>query len=413
MKTKKRTKIVSLLAAALILCAALLSAKGAAATTLQQDQITYQKLQSELNSLKKERQSITSELGTLRSDYANRQRVVELLYQEIASYQNELGVLADLILEYNNLIDTKKAQIEELNQKIEHNYELFKERLVFAQESGTMSYIDFILGAEDLSDIMSRGEVINDMLAYDRQIIQEIGTARDEVVLSKKEVEEALADCEARKAEYDAIMETLNQKIAEAEAYVDDIKDDVERTETKNALLQSQQTQLEAQLKKLEKEMEEKRKQEAARQAAQQQQQGGSTGTTTPAYTGTYIWPLPLSFPGWISQYFGGSHTGLDIHVGGWGNNGKIPALACAAGTVIRCGMFPSWGNLVIVDHGGGVHTYYAHLYRIDVSVGQKVAQGQQVGMIGSTGNSTGPHLHICFVINGVRKNPLNYIRRP
>ena len=70
----------------------------------------------------------------------------------------------------------RKAQIEELNQKIEHNYELFKERLVFAQESGTMSYIDFILGAEDLSDIMSRGEVINDMLAYDRQIIQEIGT---------------------------------------------------------------------------------------------------------------------------------------------------------------------------------------------------------------------------------------------
>ena len=99
----------------------------------------------------------------------------------------------------------------------------------------------------------------------------------------------------------------------------------------------------------------------------------------------------------------------MDIHT--YGLNDRVPALSVLDGTVIRTGMYASWGNLVVVEHDNGYQTYYAHLARILVSNGQRVSQGQQVGLIGSTGNSTGPHLHICVVTpSGARVDPLPYI---
>ena len=142
--------------------ALLLPIRSGLATTLAEDQYRYQQLQSELNRLKKDQQEIASQLAEAKGDLANRQRVVTLLYQEIDAYQEQLDLLSDLILEYTALVSAKKERIAELNESMDRNYALFKERLVFAQESGTMSYIDFILGSHDLSDILSRSEVINE-----------------------------------------------------------------------------------------------------------------------------------------------------------------------------------------------------------------------------------------------------------
>ncbi len=355
----------------------------------------YDETASKLRDAKKNRDDISEQLKKAKENLADKQKIVALLYEEIDSYQTELNLIGQLITEYNALIAEKEKQIEELNAKMDKNYELFKERLIFAQESGTMSYIDFILGSSDLSDILSRGEVINDMLDYDRQIIESLISDREEITRTKAEVEEALKLNEEKKAEYNTTLETLNAKAAEAQAYVNSASDDVN-------VLNAQLAALNKSTKKLEDDLDQLAKDIASKA------QGGST-----TFTGQFIWPLPLSFPGYISQGFSSTHSGMDIAVGGWKNNGKIPALASAAGTVVRTGLYWDWGNLVVVDHGGGYLTYYAHLNRISVSVGQHVAQGQQVGMIGSTGDSTGPHLHIVFYENGVRVDPARFITHP
>lgn len=124
-----------------------------------------------------------------------------------------------------------------------------------------------------------------------------------------------------------------------------------------------------------------------------------------------FIWP----FSGYISAYYGYSavygpsfHSGLDI--ARYGGALNRPIVACAGGTVIWAGWNGAYGKLIKIDHGNGVQTWYAHCNSLNVSAGQTVSQGQVIGLVGSTGNSTGPHLHLEVRINGVHKNPLNYL---
>ena len=138
-------------------------------------------------------------------------------------------------------------------------------------------------------------------------------------------------------------------------------------------------------------------------------------------YQGTFIWPTRGANS--ISSYYGyrnpsisgwGFHGGIDI-VTGYGNSSGVPVVAAASGTVVTAIRgYSGYGHTVVIDHGGGLRTRYAHMQpgSLTVYVGQKVSMGQQIGRIGSTGNSTGPHLHFEVLLNGVKQNPLNYVRR-
>ena len=138
-------------------------------------------------------------------------------------------------------------------------------------------------------------------------------------------------------------------------------------------------------------------------------------------YQGSFIWPTRGANS--ISSYYGyrnpsisgwGFHGGIDI-VTGYGNSTGVPVVASASGTVVSVSRsYRGYGHMVLIDHGGGLRTRYAHMQSgsITVYVGQKVSMGQQIGRIGSTGNSTGPHLHFEVLLNGVKKNPLNYVKR-
>ena len=138
-------------------------------------------------------------------------------------------------------------------------------------------------------------------------------------------------------------------------------------------------------------------------------------------YQGSFIWPTRGANT--ISSYYGyrnpsisgwGFHGGIDI-ITGYGNSTGVPVVAAASGTVVSVSRsYRGYGHMVLIDHGGGLRTRYAHMQpgSITVYLGQKVSMGQQIGRIGSTGNSTGPHLHFEVLLNGVKKNPLNYVKR-
>ena len=398
---KKRIRIISFVLAFVMFAMSCMLFTGGSAASLGQQK---NELESQLKALKDQSKKLKDQYNAASKDLSDQQTAVNLLYDQIETYQKELDTLNSLMSEYTALAAAKEKEIDALNEQMNKNFELFKERLVFAQESGNMSYIDFILGSSDLSDIISRSEVINDMLEYDRKIIESLLKDRESIEKAKEEIELALQNCREKQTEYDAIVVELKAKQAEAEEKLSKLKKDSQ--EAKTALERS--NALKAQIEKdLDKVIEK------------------INAESKVTYNGgAFIWPLPLSFPGAISRGWiesGGkvTHSGVDIHVYGWANNGKIPALAVAAGEVVRRGYYSDWGNLIVVDHGGGYLTYYAHLDSFAVSEGQKVTQGQQVGKIGSTGRSTGPHLHLCFYApvgaNGasVRTDPLKYISYP
>lgn len=397
MKRMKRLLALFLCVSTLISFSTLFTA--ADASTLAEDYETKNKLESQLAAIKKQQSEISANLKAAKDKVNNQIQTINLLYDEMEAYQKELETLSSLIEEYTNLAAQKEKEIDELNVKMNKNFELFKERLEFAQESGNMSYIDFILGSSDLSDIISRSEVINDMLENDRKIIEALVADRDAIAKAKSEVDVALKSCEEKQKQYEATVAVLEQKRKEEAAYLQQLKDDQAAEQAAYNRAQNSKKELE------------KRLDEIIQQIADK-----STGS----YSGTFIWPLPLSSPGYLTQKFkGAAHSGIDIGVGGWANNGKVPAIASAAGKVVRVGYWSDWGNLVVVDHGGKYLTYYAHLDSISVSYGQQVSQGQQVGKIGSTGDSRAPHLHFVFYApvgaNGasIRTDPLDYVKIP
>ncbi len=393
---KQMRRLLALLLCVATLVCISLSFTSATAVSLGQQK---DKLQSQLDSQKKEQATLSAQLSDAKKKVNNQLEVIQLLYDEMNSYQDQLNTIISLISEYNALAKAKEEEIDKLNAQIDANYKLFKERLVFAQESGNMSYIDFLLGSSDLSDIISRTEVINDMLEYDRKIIESLIADREAVEKAKEEIQLALKSCEEKQTEYEGIVATLQKKKEEADSYLSELQNMQE--ETKKALQIA-----EAAKKKTEDDLDEINKQIAAQSASKP----GPTG---------FIWPLPVTSPGYISQYFHSGHSGVDIAVGGWANNGKIPAIAIASGKVVRIGSYYDWGNLVVIDHGGGYLSYYAHLHSFSVSLGQQVSQGQQVGKIGSTGYSTGPHLHLVIYApvgaNGssIRTDPMRYVNYP
>jgi murein DD-endopeptidase MepM/ murein hydrolase activator NlpD len=372
-----------------------LSPKSASSLNQQKNE-----LQSQLEAQKEKQKHYNALIAEAKKDVSKQSDVVRYLYAEMNTYQEQLSTISALILEYNKLAEEKKKEIDDLNARIDSNYEIFKERLIFSQESGEISYIDFILGSSELSDVLSRSEVIGDMLEYDKKIIESLISDRSAVESAKAEIEIALQATEEKKTEMDALIVTLQQKQAEAERELSRLKNDQDRYSSALKAVEDEK-------KKTEKELQAVMDRIAAQSAAKP----GPTGFT---------WPLPVATPGYITQNFGNNgHRGVDIGVGGWAYNGKIPALAVAAGKVVECTNHYSWGKYVLIDHGGGYVTRYAHLDSFSVSLGQTVTRGQQVGKIGSTGNSTGPHLHLELMApvgaggKSILTNPMKYLVKP
>ncbi len=394
MKQKKRL-VALLLVSAMLTTSLYVFTGGAEAKTLGQQK---NELESQLSSLKGLSAELKLQYDAAMKDVNDQMAIVNLLYDQIDTHQKELETISALIAGYTDLAAQKEKEIDELTEKMNQNYELFKKRLVLAQESGTMSYIDFILGSYDLSDIISRTEVLNDMLEYDRKIITSLKTDKEAIEKAKGEIDLALENCAAKQEEYQALVTELQAKQAEAASKLEKLQGDAQSKKEAYDRAAASKKDVENRL-------------DQVIQDLANQSQG--------SYSGDFIWPLPVATPGAISQYFHSGHSGLDIHVFGWANDGKIPAISIASGKVVRVGYYSDWGNLVVVDHGGGYLSYYAHLHTISVSYGQYVSQGQQVGKIGSTGQSTGPHLHLVIYApvgpNGtsIRTDPMNYISFP
>lgn len=367
-------------------------------------------LQSRLKILEKDKAAASSALAEAKKKANEQARVVELMYEEIDLCQQELDTLSELIEEYQSLKEEKEREIEEINKRMDRNFELFRRRLVFAQESGDMTLIDFILGSSDISDILSRSEQVNDMLEYDRKLIESLVSDRDEVEAAKLEIEEAIAKCAEQQEIYELKKVELQEKVDTANAYLAQLKEDQATQQLAYETVAKKQSDAEKELDRIQAQIKAENEAKARANASSGNNGGsgsGNTGTSSAAWRSN-TWPVAGRCA--ISQYFKGSaHSGLDIHT--YGANGTVPAVSVLAGTVVRTGMYASWGNLVVVQHDNGYQTYYAHLARILVSNGQRVSEGQTLGMVGTTGNSTGPHLHICVVTPaGVRVDPLPYL---
>ena len=395
-------------------------------------------MQSEQEQIQSKVDAANGKIDELQGKIDEEEEYQQTLTEQISLYKEQIALFDDQIEALEAEIEDKNAEIDQLEEdidqleediaakqvEIEDTFELFKTRMVALYQAGETSSLAMLLSSSSFGDFVTNIRLMQAVSQSDEQLVDTLKTQKAEqeetktqVEVTKGEVEEALV--KVQEDEEAIILQREQKKVAQSgleKAYEESktAQEDMEALKSQyeddlaSALEEEQQVEAEIQAFYAE----QAKKQQAAQQQAAQNSSSGSTTTNIPQVSAgdlSFRWPLPgysyISSP--YGSRWGGFHTGIDISGGGvYGAS----IVAAEAGTVILAASHYSYGNYVIVDHGGGYSTLYAHMSSIGCSVGDYVTKGQTIGYVGSTGNSTGPHLHFEVRINGATQNPQSYV---
>ena len=383
---------------------------------------------SKKTALEAEKKKTEQELKNLEGLKSDTTAYVKKLDSSLESIGNELSKLGDDIDAKEKQIDTTKQELSEAKETEKSQYESMKLRIKYMYEKGDSSYLNLLLEARSLSELLNRAEYVSKISEYDRKMLDQYVATKESIADSKKKLETEKTELQEMKtqteAKQDSVQLLLNEKnkelqnvnaqIGEKSAQAKAYEDDIKAQEAKIA-------QMEAEIKKKEaEEAAKKAAEEAARKAAAAGKTNnstakGNTGSTTTTSTGSSSlrWPCPAS--GRITSGFGkrksptagasSNHKGIDISA----STGSS-IVAAAGGTVSIATYSYSAGNYVVVNHGNGLSTVYMHCSQLLVSAGDTVKAGQTIAKVGSTGYSTGSHLHFAVRKNGSYVNPSSYV---
>lgn len=367
-------------------------------------------IQSEINELEKESKELEAKIKSLQKDINAQEKLKNTIEEKMAVVQKQINACNKQINLINSQIDANKKEIEECNQQIEQDKLAFKKRLRAIYMSNTGSNVQILLGAEDFSEFLQLSQLTASVSARDKKMIEEIIAEVEKLQEKQKENEKLLDEQVAVKATIAEKQAELAAEEKEIQSVINSIAADKDEVEADNAAVEKELKQMQNDLNSI-------------------LNASGNSGGKVVYDGGDFLWPTPTISR--ISSYFGErwgrNHNGLDISNGTYGakviaiadgvvttysnsckhNYGKKPLKTC-------CGS--GYGNYITINHGtkdGKTYVaYYAHLGSIVVSKGQSVKKGQIIGYVGSTGRSTGAHLHFGIAVNGGWVNPLSYYKK-
>lgn len=359
---------------------------------------------ADLNTKKKE---LEQQLDALSDDKAEVLSRRKLLDQQVETISAQIQNEEQQIAQYTALITQTEEELAEAEQQEAEQYELFCQRVRAMEEQGKVDYWSVLFRASSFSDLLGRLDAVNEVMEYDQRIINELKALQEEIAAKQASLEDSKAQSEEARVGLVSKKKELDQKRQEAIALIQKIESNEDQYESTLKELDAEEERIQAEIVKKSKEL-------AAQQAAQQAAQGKKPDTS--GSSGGYIWPVNSRY---ITSTVGGrsspggvgstNHKGTDIGRVGYTSS----VYAAKAGTVIISQYSNSYGNYVVLSHGSGNTTLYAHLSSRKVEVGQYLNQGDVLGITGSTGHSTGPHLHFEVTENGVRVNPLSHGAEP
>ena len=376
-----------------------------------------------------------NKIDSLKGDIGEVKTYIEELDKQVAMYQEQIDAyngqidahqaniddyeaqneeLENRITELNDQIDKCNDEIGAKNEEIDAKYEELKELIRTNYINGETSALEVLLMSDDFSDYLTKVQFVSSLADYENGLINGINDDIDAINDTKAQID---ADKESIRKLQDEIdkkiaeIETLQDAVEENKAKVVANQDAIEQKVSENsnylASLNNESAEYKAMIKEYEAEIA-----RFDRQIEALLQSNGSSGSGTLVNSSGLICPLQYSGVYVSSPFYrnsdGSYHGALDLCVSG-GSYGKSIS-AAESGTVITASYHWSYGNYVVVDHGNGLSTLYAHCSSLAVGAGQSVSKGQTIAYVGSTGNSSGPHLHFEVRINGSRVNPSGYI---
>lgn len=399
MNKKAQRIIVIVLAAALLLTVMIPALSMLAGASVTKSDI--QNIKDELADIQAQKKETEKQLAAVRNDLAKAREQMALIENQVVLTESQINASQELLDQYDTQILDKEKEIRGLEDKEQEQLEEFYEQVRWMEETGSVSYVSILFEASSFQELLDYAMLLTDIMEYSNRIIdrlqateEELAAARDELQASRDEQAVVQEELEAQKAELEEKREEQNKLLQQIAAS--------ESTLAEEARLQAESEA------KINKELKAAEAKYAAQLAELERQRSASTNVTS----GNWYWPLPGRYR--LSSLFGGrilygaydNHTGTDIPA-----PSGTPIYAANDGvvtTVNRNKNASSYGYYCTISHGGGYVTLYAHQCQVPiVNEGDTVSKGQLIGYVGTTGNSTGNHLHFELRVNGVRNSVL------
>lgn len=393
MKKTRKLRIVCAALAVFVTVAALLPGiSGTDALAVSQSQIDA--LEEQRDALRAEREEMQAGIDELESQQADVLQQKAALDAQNEVYRQEIELIEEQVSLYTQLVEQKRQEVELANQAESEQLATYRRHVRAMEENGRYTYLSILFGSRSLGELMSNLDMIGEIMEADQRSYEQYTAAREQSEQIQAEYETMLTELDSRQGELETEKAVLEVQIDEATQMIVDLEAQLETDRAAYEEQLAKEAALEADIQEMIAELE---RQEAANSIVS---------------TGTYIWPLPGYSPGsaygwrihpiWGDRRF---HAGEDI-----GAPMGTPILAADSGLVT---VIPDngngYGNYIMINHGGGRVTLYAHMSGFAVSNGATVTQGQTIGYVGSTGNSTGPHLHFEVRVNGATTDPKSY----
>lgn len=372
-----------------------------------------------VSSMEEEKKKVESTLKELEGKKSDTAAYVKELDRNLSALAGELTKLEGDISQKEEQIEEAKVELETAKITENRQYEDMKLRIQYMYENGQTGLLESMMQSESIAELLNRAEYASQITSYDRKMLEEYRKTRQEVALKeealKTEHQELLTLQDSTKAKQSSVKTLMASKEAELASYETKIASAQGEIDQYNADIKAQEehmARVEAEIRRKE---EEARKAEEARRAEEAKKNQSSAGGNSTVKKGNtnFIWPCPAS--GRISSAFGDrssptegastNHKGIDIPAPSGSS-----IVAAADGKVVISTYSYSAGNYIMIDHGGGLTTVYMHCSQLLVKEGETVKQGQTIAKVGSTGYSTGPHLHFGVRSGGSYVNPSGYV---
>lgn len=394
-----------ILSAVLVLSSAFAAeAKSVADYEKQKDKIEQdiENYEKKLSNLKKDMKSREEYVNTLEGKISKIQDKIDTLERQKSSLEKEINAIQKKIEATNNEIDKLTKDVEKKQKELEAAYEIYCQRLRAMYVSGSVSTIEVLLESEDMSSVLTRAEMVKSVSAQDSKTLHALMEKMEEIRKQKQELENKKVELKEDKANLDKRKAELQKSIDDVNSSKNELKSEIAECNNEIKALAKTSNQYLETIHDNQKELDDIER--AIKNASNSNNGGGNytPGTGRLAYP-TSVRKISAGYPNYSSGRY---HGGVDF--------------ACPTGTSVYAAdngyvamvkyLNYSYGYHILINHGNGLSTLYAHNSQILVHQGQSVSKGQLIAKSGSTGNSTGPHLHFEVRLNGNRVNPLSYL---
>ncbi len=367
------------------------------ATEIDDTKKKAEELENKKKAAENEKTSLASQLKNLAEEMESTKKKISTKENEISDKEDELIL----------------AKADENDQ-----YESMKKRIRFMYENGNTGFVEILCSSKSIGEFLNNAEYISTISGYDRNMLVEFQKIVSDVENQEAELKKEYSELQTMQDDLIAKQDDVNKLMAGKQSEIQSLSAELGDTKNKLAQLEAAAAEAERKQKEAAEAAAAAKKAQAAVASAKKNtasvgsSSGGSAGAPVISGNGTFVHPCPA---GYVSSTFGyrtqpiagasTNHKGIDFAA-----PTGTPIYAAAAGTVISAGYAGNAGNLLVINHGNGLLTYYMHCSKIYVSAGQTVSKGQNVAAVGTTGNSTGPHLHFQVMLNGTPVNPANYL---